>query len=147
MLDFGISGLQNGAADGIALVNNLGDVVQFLSYEGAFTAITGVAAGMTSSDMGVAESSSTPVGHSLQLIGAGRDYADFSWAASPMESSFGDINRGQVFTVLPGVVAVPTPPGLSLFLLGLCACLWMPRSGLGPRKETGLRAGSMALPA
>jgi hypothetical protein len=29
-----ISGLQNGAPDGLALVNNLGSVIQFLSYEG-----------------------------------------------------------------------------------------------------------------
>lgn len=155
VLDFGISGLQNGGADGIALVDNLGDVVQFLSYEGAFTATAGIAAGMTSSDIGVAESSSTLAGYSLQLIGAGRDYADFSWAASPVESSFGDINRGQVFAAAvaapqqqPSAVAVPAPSGLSLFLLGLCACLRMTtRSGLGSRGEKGLQAGPLAMSA
>jgi hypothetical protein len=35
-----ISGLQNGAPDGLALVNNLGSVIQFLSYERCFVAQT-----------------------------------------------------------------------------------------------------------
>ncbi len=38
-------GLQNGAPDGFALVDNLGRVVQFLSYEGTMTATSGAAIG------------------------------------------------------------------------------------------------------
>ena len=38
-------GIQNGAPDGIALVDNFGRVIQFLSYEGTMTATTGPAAG------------------------------------------------------------------------------------------------------
>jgi hypothetical protein len=32
------AGLQNGSPDGIALVDNFGRVIQFISYEGAMTA-------------------------------------------------------------------------------------------------------------
>jgi predicted extracellular nuclease len=56
--------LQNGSPDGVALVSN-GTVLEFLSYEGALTAVDGPAAGMTSSDIGVAETGSEPVGLSL----------------------------------------------------------------------------------
>lgn len=134
VLDFGLSGIQNGGPDGIALVDSLGVVIQFLSYEGSFTADSGVAAGMTSNDIGVAETSSTPLGYSLQLTGIGREYADFSWATSPIENSFGNVNYGQTFSAavvdsiasrLPGNVSVPAPPSLSLFLLGLFGCFAM----------------------
>ena len=86
-------GIQNGAPDGIALVDDSGQVVQFLSYEGTFTATDGPAAGMTSTDIGVSESSSTPVGSSLQLTGAGTVYEDFGWTSE--DSSFGCLNSGQ----------------------------------------------------
>jgi predicted extracellular nuclease len=62
------SSIQNGAPDGLALVDDGGVVVEFLSYEGAFTAVGGPADGMTSTDIGVSESSSTPVGESLQVL-------------------------------------------------------------------------------
>ena len=58
--------IQNGAPDGIALVDGSGEVVEFLSYEGSFTATDGPAAGMVSTDIGVAEGSDTPEGFSLQ---------------------------------------------------------------------------------
>lgn len=56
--------LQNGSPDGVALVSN-GAVLEFLSYEGAFAAVDGPAAGTTSTDIGVAETGSEPVGLSL----------------------------------------------------------------------------------
>jgi predicted extracellular nuclease len=62
------TGIQNGAPDGLALVDAGGGVVEFWSYEGTFTPTSGSAVGMTSIDMGVSESSSTPVGHSLQVL-------------------------------------------------------------------------------
>ena len=46
-------------------------MVEFLSYEGVFTAVNGPAAGLTSVDLGVSEVASTPVGLSLQKIGSG----------------------------------------------------------------------------
>ncbi|NET02375.1 MAG: lamin tail domain-containing protein, partial [Sphaerospermopsis sp. SIO1G1] len=56
---FAKSGIQNGSPDGLALVDNNGDVVQFLSYEGTLTAVGGAADGLTSTDIGVSENSST----------------------------------------------------------------------------------------
>ena len=73
-LSFAISGIQNGAPDGIALVDDAGDVIQFLSYEGSFVAVGGAADGMTSEDIGILEASDSPVGSSLQLIGFGSTY-------------------------------------------------------------------------
>ena len=90
------NGIQNGSPDGIALVNN-NDVIQFLSYEGSFTAVGGPADGMTSSDIGVAEGSSTPIGVSLQLTGEGNTNPDFTWN-EPATDSFGEVNPGQLFT-------------------------------------------------
>jgi hypothetical protein len=72
-LSFSTSGLQNGPSDALALVNAASAVVEFLSYEGTVTAAEGVASGQTSVDMGVAESSATPAGHSLQRTGSGRE--------------------------------------------------------------------------
>ena len=89
-------GIQNGAPDGMALVDNFSNVIQFLSYEGTFTVIDGPAIGMTSVDIGVAETSSTPVGASLQLSGSGTTYEDFVWN-SAMPNTFGIINTGQSF--------------------------------------------------
>ena len=48
-----ISGIQNGSPDGLALVDDSNAVVQFLSYEGVFTAVDGAAAGLTSRNIGV----------------------------------------------------------------------------------------------
>ena len=89
------NGIQNGSPDGIALVNG-SSVEQFLSYEGAFTAVDGPASGLTSTDIGVAESSGTAIGDSLQLAGTGSAYGDFTWAV-PQPSTFGAVNAGQTF--------------------------------------------------
>ncbi len=93
--DFVIAGLQNGAPDGIALYDGA-TVVEFLSYEGTFTATNGPAAGMTSTDVGVSEGSGTPVGDSLQRTGTGTMGGDFAWAAS-QPNTFGAVNTGQTF--------------------------------------------------
>jgi DNA/RNA endonuclease G (NUC1) len=77
-------GIQNGSPDGVALVNASGQVIEFLSYEGVFTATDGPAAGTASTDIGVSESSS-PIGQSLQRTTAG------AWLA-PETSTFGACN-------------------------------------------------------
>ncbi len=94
-------GLQNGGNDGLALVRSDGTTVeQLLSYEGVFTAAAaptgGVAAGMLSESIGVAETSSTPLGASLQLSGTGLVYGDFSWQVTTDDTP-GAVNTGQVF--------------------------------------------------
>ncbi len=81
------NGIQNGDPDGIALVNAAGVVVEFLSYDGAFTAVDGPATGMLSADIGVGEGSGTPQGSSVQ-----RDSAN-TWSA-PAPATFGACNDG-----------------------------------------------------
>ncbi len=91
------NGIQNGDPDGVALVDASAAVVQFLSYDGApFTAVGGPAGGLTSTGIGAAEVSTTPVGYSVALTGTGRTDGDFSWTA-PAASSFGAVNPGQAF--------------------------------------------------
>ncbi|MDH5506695.1 MAG: ExeM/NucH family extracellular endonuclease [Anaerolineae bacterium] len=107
-ISFSQSGIQNGAPDGMALLDPSNTVVQFLSYEGVFTAASGPAAGMTSSDIGVSESSATPVGSSLQLSGSGSVYGDFTWAPAAA-NSFGAVNGSQTFTCGGGGGPEPTP--------------------------------------
>ena len=77
-------GIQNGSPDGLALVDN-GEVIEFLSYEGTFTATTSTATGLTSEDIGVFEDGSTPVGFSLQRN------EDGTWSA-PSENTGGAAN-------------------------------------------------------
>ena len=91
-----VNGLQNGAQDGLALVNPLGEVVQFLSYEGSFVAGNGPAAGLTATDIGVFEDGGSALGFSLQLQGAGAVAGDFSWA-NGQANTFGGVNTGQNF--------------------------------------------------
>jgi hypothetical protein len=93
---FNISGLQNGAPDGLALIDDAGNVVQLLSYEGTFTATNGDASGVTSTNIGVSETSSTSVSHSLQLSGNGQMYSDFTWQSAASNTA-GSVNNGQSF--------------------------------------------------
>ena len=98
-----VNGIQNGAPDAIALATTSGIVLQFLSYEGAFVAVGGVANGMMSTDIGVLELGTEPIGQSLQLTGAGQQYSDFTWVG-PLVASAGTLNAGQTITPLPGVI-------------------------------------------
>lgn len=110
VLSYPTNGIQNGSNDGFALVDGSGNVVQFLSYEGAITASSGPAAGMTSSNLPVSESGSTPAGTSLRLSGSGSTYANFSWQASATQS-FGACNAGQTFsTPNPAPTVTSTTP-------------------------------------
>jgi hypothetical protein len=111
-LSFAAVGLQNGAPDGLALVDSSSAVIQFLSYEGVFTAAGGAANGMLSTDIVVVEIGTEPVGWSLQLTGTGDSYEDFAWMR-PSSETKGAINTGQAFPV-----SVPDA-GSSLALLGL----------------------------
>ncbi len=82
-LYFEIIGLQNGP-DAIALVDADGNVIDFISYEGEVTATEGPANGLTSTEIGVTESNSTPDGLSLQL-------GDNGWYG-PVENTYNAIN-------------------------------------------------------
>ena len=107
MISVPILGLQNGAPDGVALVDNNNQVIQFLSYEGVFAAINGPASGMTSVDIGVFETNSSDPGDSLQLSGTGTQYSDFTWQ-SDAAATFGACNNNQTFGTPPDI-----PPTVS----------------------------------
>jgi predicted extracellular nuclease len=94
-----VNGIQNGSPDGVALVQG-STVIQFLSYEGVFTATNGPAVGMVSTDIGVIETGSEAAGASLQLVGSGTTYSDFTWSA-PAAHSPGAVNAGQSFAGAP----------------------------------------------
>jgi len=88
-----ISGIQNGP-DAFSLDYD-GTVLQFISYEGGFTAIGGPADQELSEDVGVEESGSTQIGESLQLSGTGSAYSDFTWQ-NPSASTKGQLNDSQI---------------------------------------------------
>ncbi|HSG45607.1 MAG TPA: ExeM/NucH family extracellular endonuclease [Anaerolineales bacterium] len=104
VVNYPSNGIQNGSPDGVALVNG-GALVQFLSYEGSFNGVGGPADGVASTDIGVAESSGTLVGDSLQLTGSGTTYGDFTWS-SESANSFGALNTGQTFGGAPTAKAL-----------------------------------------
>lgn len=114
----GLPGIQNGSPDGIALVNG-NIVVEFISYEGSFTAGEGTAAGLTSVDIGVSEGLSTPIGFSLQLQGSGNSRSEFSWSG-PLAETPGAINIDQSFLPIE-VPAVPLPAAFPLLVVGIVA--------------------------
>ncbi|MTI00321.1 ExeM/NucH family extracellular endonuclease [Roseibium sp. RKSG952] len=96
------NGIQNGSPDGIALTKGA-EVVEFLSYEGTLTATEGTAAGLTSTDIGVSETSSTEAGQSLQRA------EDGSWNAPAAETSGASNDGGSSFDgVVINEIAVST---------------------------------------
>ncbi|MFZ2095112.1 MAG: PxKF domain-containing protein [Anaerolineales bacterium] len=100
IVNYPSNGIQNGSPDGMALVDAANNVIQFLSYEGTFTAVGGPADGILSTDIGVSENGSGAVGDSLQLTGTGTSYEDFTWTAEA-PNTFGAVNTGQVFGTPP----------------------------------------------
>jgi len=66
VLSYPTNGIQNGSPDGMALVDGSGVLVEFLSYEGTFAAIGGLANGVLSTDIIAFEESTSPIGQSLQ---------------------------------------------------------------------------------
>ncbi|MBT0608698.1 hypothetical protein [Aequorivita echinoideorum] len=94
-LGFTRPNIQNGSPDGIALVKTSNNqILQFISYEGAFSASNGPAQGASSIDIGYSESDLTPTGNSLQLIGTGNQCSHFTWSA-PATASPESLNAGQ----------------------------------------------------
>lgn len=89
--------LQNGAPDGIALTTD-DAIINFVSYEGSFTALDGPASGLLSVDLGASESSDALRSGSLQRAGT---VHSSSWQ-SGMTASFGRLNVGQHFSLAEG---------------------------------------------
>jgi len=132
---FDLVPLQNGPADGLALVDPDGVVVEFLSWEGEVTASAGPALGLGSSDIGPSEGSGTPVGHSLQRVGTGGSAAEFSWAA-PAAQTHGAVNTGQVtlLSVLLPSGSIAVRAGLVVLLLAGAAARFR-RTGRGRKSR------------
>jgi DNA/RNA endonuclease G (NUC1) len=85
VINYPANGIQNGTPDGMALVDNTGALVEFLSYEGPFAGTNGAALGITAVDIGVSEAGSEAVGNSLARNAAG------VWSG-PAASTFGACN-------------------------------------------------------
>lgn len=100
---FSISNIQNDT-EGFALIDPLNNLVQFLSYEGTFTAVDGVASGSLSIDIGVEESDTTTnLGHSLQLTGSGTKYHHFNWVVTA-NATVNFKNNSQTFLIAPAIL-------------------------------------------
>lgn len=99
-LSFTATGLQNGGTaavpdeDGIALVGP-GGVIEFISYEGSFTATNGAASGLTSIDVGVVEDGSA-LGTSIARVGTGVEGGEFTWVLLADDTPAA-VNTGQSF--------------------------------------------------
>jgi hypothetical protein len=97
-LAINVSGIQNGSTkgtgDGIAIIDNNDNIMQFLSYEGTFEAKDGPALGILSKNISVSQSNS-PEGKSMQLTSSGNNYDDFTWKLE--DNTYGRINMGQNF--------------------------------------------------
>jgi endonuclease I len=100
-VDLPANGLQNGSPDGMSLDIG-GVIIQFISYEGTFTAADGPAQGVESTDIGVEQTASSPVGSSLSLAGSGTGYDDFSWEFTETNTK-GEENTNQTIEMLSSV--------------------------------------------
>ncbi len=112
-LDLPSNGIQNGSPDGLSLDVN-GNLVQFLSYEGTFTASNGPAQGVTSTDIGV-EQSGAEAGSSIALGGTGTGYSDFQWANVGTNTK-GSVNGNQTIEATASNIDEPT---IQVFANGL----------------------------
>lgn len=104
-----IAPLQNDS-EGFAITSGA-SVLNFISYEGSFTATTGVATGMVAINVNLTQNGSDLVGMAaLGRSGSGAVGSDFSWTKfSGIAHSPGAVNSGQTFVI-------PTLPsrGLSI---------------------------------
>ena len=101
VIDFPANGIQNGAPDGMALIDNNGVCVELLSYEGRLSPNSGPCSEFLAVDIGVAEittssGGSTVIGSSLQRVGTGSVGPDFEWSG-PLPNTKAQINEGQAF--------------------------------------------------
>ncbi|MDR9416556.1 MAG: Calx-beta domain-containing protein [Gracilimonas sp.] len=116
-LDLPSNGIQNGAPDGLSLDID-GELIQFLSYEGTMTAADGPASGLESTEVGVVQTGSSPVGSSLSLADTGNTYHDFMWEFTEVHSK-GSVNANQHIKVDPipfePVMVQFTESAISLF--------------------------------
>lgn len=127
-----IPGIQNGSPDGIALAIG-GNVREFISYGGAFTAVDGIAAGLVSTPIGVAQNGSSAVGeNSIARTGEGGRAEDFTWSIQPGPHTPGVINVGQT------IGTSSQPQGISIDNLSVTPLLDSDGDGLPDLEEAAL---------
>ena len=99
--NFPTNGIQNGP-DGFALSYDDGtkgeEVIEFISYEGSFSATNGIASGQTSMNINVSESGTTPIGSSIGLEGTGTNPNTMTWT-NFSTSTVGSPNNDQALPV------------------------------------------------
>jgi endonuclease I len=106
---FSINNIQNGGADAVVLLNQSGEVTEFISYEGTLVATDGPADKMHSLDVGVAEFPQQDLGGSIQRVGKGGDPTHYRWAVEA--HSRGLLNANQIIlrtTRLPLIESLPS---------------------------------------
>lgn len=131
-LAFKVSGIQNGSSngigDGIAIVDSNDQVMQFISYEGAFEAKDGAALGIFSHNISISQSSA-PEGKSMQLTTSGNNYNDFEWVVE--DNTYGSKNIGQSFVSEQSPITVQvSEPNLQIPFILLIVLLFFSRNTL-----------------
>ncbi|HEV8399275.1 MAG TPA: DNA/RNA non-specific endonuclease [Gemmatimonadales bacterium] len=111
VINYPVNGIQNGSPDGVALVNASAAVVEFLSYEGTFTATNGPANGLLATDIGVTEAGTETLGMSLQRHGDG------TWT-TPVANTFGSCNDNDAPPPPPTVTTVTVAPAAATIATG-----------------------------
>lgn len=112
VIDYPANGIQNGSPDGLALVSGGTTVIEFLSYEGTFTASNGPASGQASTDIGVSEAGTEAVGMSLSKV---RDASGVYVWNGPAPNTKGALNSptGPPVDDAPSVTATTPADGAS----------------------------------
>lgn len=111
------SSLQNGP-DGLALTNQNGKLLHFISYEASFLASDGPAQDLWSQDIGISESSSSPLNWSLQLKGIGSSYRDLHWLLDSSSYNYHDFTLLQDLPLFEAHAKVLNPKTLLLSFSG-----------------------------
>ena len=133
------NGIQNGAPDGMALVDPSGGVVEFLSYEGILTAVGGPADGMTSTDIAVSEPFDTPIGQSLQKVGdawVGPQASNFA-PALEIPPAQCDVTDPTLISAVQGSGSSSPLDGLDVTVEGAVTAVYPQLGGFTVQEETG----------
>ena len=96
MVEYSTNGIQNGAADGMGLIDPNGNCIELISYEGSFKPTNTACSEFDANDIGVEENGGTEEGQSLQKTGSGNKSSDFTWAEASANTK-GQINTDQSF--------------------------------------------------
>jgi hypothetical protein len=92
--------LQNGPADGLALVYNSTGLVQFISYEGSFIPVVGPASGVSAINIGSLNAVSLTT--TLQLCGTGTNYTEMATTGGWITNSVDSRGAFNTCQVIPG---------------------------------------------